>query len=415
METITTLAALDRKLAELDAAAAISDAELRRAFDTFKMEPAIAWISDPDSADYVAAQFALYEKISGRHYTTDNEKTPFDPVTMAAKPFPYLNNNWEVTGDQLIAIGWIFKSLRLPSGASVLEFGPGWGNTTIAMARNGYRVTAIEIEPNFVELIREQARRVPVDLEVIRGDFMDAATLGRTFDCVLFFECFHHCGRHNDLLDLMDKLVAPGGQIAFAAEPITDEFAAPWGLRLDGQSLWAIRKHGWLELGFTESYFIRSLMRRGWLVAKHVLPWCPLAVVYTARRAEGGRYPLSTFRTAPDEDRTWGAPETDLSLQWRYAGAASRLTIKAGAGVSVIEADMANTAPFPLSVTLRHGQNEARVTVPPHSEVTGRVTADHSAHVLEIASDTWNPADALGSVDNRVIGVGVRAITASPG
>jgi hypothetical protein len=37
METITTLSALDRKLIELDAAAAISDAALRRAFDTSKM------------------------------------------------------------------------------------------------------------------------------------------------------------------------------------------------------------------------------------------------------------------------------------------------------------------------------------------------------------------------------------------
>jgi hypothetical protein len=35
-----------------------------------------------------------------------------------------------------------------------------------------------------------------------------------------------------------------------AAEPITDDFGEPWGLRLDGMSAWSIRKHGWLELGF---------------------------------------------------------------------------------------------------------------------------------------------------------------------
>lgn len=413
MEVIRTLEALDRKLVELDSAAAISDAELRRAFNTFKMEPPQVPTSNPDSREYQDAQFALYETISGKKYNTDNEKTLFDPASMAAKPFPYLNENWEVTGDQLIAIGWIFKCLQLPPNASVLEFGPGWGNTTIALARNGYQVTAVEIEPNFVNLIREQAQRIPVNIDIIQGDFMDSAKLNRKFDCILFFECFHHCARHNDLLDLMDNLVSYGGQIAFASEPITDEFIVPWGLRLDGQSLWAIRKNGWLELGFTESYFIRSLMRRGWLVNKHVLSGCPLAVVYVARRAEEGRYPMATFYMAAEESVTWAAAETEPSLQWRYASSASRLTVKSGPTVSSIAIEMANTAPFSLSVILKHGRNETRLELPADSEQTGCVATDPCAQILEITSQTWNPAHVRGSSDNRVIGVGVRAITVS--
>lgn len=411
MEVIRTLEALDRKLVELDSVAAISDAELRRAFNTFKMEPPQIPISDPDSREYQDAQLALYEKISGKKYSTENEKTPFDPVSMAAKPFPYLNENWEVTGDQLIALGWIFKCLQLPPNASVLEFGPGWGNTTIALARNGYRVTAIEIESNFINLIREQARRIPVNINVIQGDFMDSAKLNCKFDCILFFECFHHCARHNDLLDLMDNIVAPGGQIAFASEPITDEFGMPWGLRLDGQSLWAIRKNGWLELGFTESYFVRSLMRRGWLVNKHVLSGCPLAVVYVAKRAVEGRYPMATFYMAAEESITWAAAETEPSLQWRYASTTSRLTVKSGPTVSSIAIEMANTAPFPLSVVLKHGINQTRLELPADSELTGRVATDPNVQVLEVISETWNPAHARGSADDRIIGVGVKAIT----
>jgi 2-polyprenyl-3-methyl-5-hydroxy-6-metoxy-1,4-benzoquinol methylase len=413
MEIITTLEALDQKLRALDDAAAVSDSELRRAFATFRMELPTIIAADPDSADYASAQFALYEKIAGRGYTTDNEKTQFDPGLMAAKPFPYLNNNWEVTGDQLIAIGWIFKCLKLPSGASILEFGPGWGNTTIALARNGYEVTAIEIEENFVNLIREQAQRVPVKVDIRQGDFLDAAKLGRKFDGVLFFECFHHCGRHNDLLDLMDELVAHGGKVAFAAEPITDDFPLPWGLRLDGQSLWAVRRNGWLELGFTESYFIRSLMRRGWLVTKHVLAWCPLAVIYIAKRTVSGRYPLATFHMAADEDRSWAAPESDPHLEWRYAGSESRITIGASTPITSIEVELANTAPFPLSVVLRHGNNTARLIAPAESDLTVRLTADSNANVLEIASQTWNPDEVRRSSDNRVIGIGVKAIIVS--
>ena len=413
METITTLEALDRKLVELDAAAAISDAELRRGFETFTMEQPSVGSADPDSEEYAAAQFALYETISGQRYSAENEKTPFDPIAMAAKPFPYLNNGSEVTGDQLIAIGWIIKTLKLQPGATVLEFGPGWGNTTLALARNGSRVTAIEIEQNFVDLINEQARRLPVEIEVIQGDFMDGVKLRRSFNCVLFFECFHHCAKHNELLDDLDKLVAEGGQVAFAAEPITEDFTAPWGLRLDGQSLWAIRKNGWLELGFTESYFIRSLMRRGWLVRKEVLPWCPLAVVYVARRAVQGCYPMNHFHMAPDENRTWSAPETDPGIEFRFAAEASRMTVRAGLDVSQVQVALANMAPFPLTVALRHGTHSLTVDVPANTEQDVIVPLDHDAQQLEVGSKTWNPAQAWGSADDRVVGIGVRRIIVS--
>lgn len=410
MKVITTLEELDQKLVELDHAAAVSDVELRRAFNTFRMDPPVAQSIDPDSAPYRDTQFALYRTIAGKDYATENEKTPFDPIAMAAKPVPYLNDGWETTGDCLMAIGWIFKALKLPKGASVLEFGPGWGQTTLAMARNGYNVTAIEIEPNFVELIYEQARRIPVDVEVIKGDFLEAEKLDRQFDCVLFFECFHHCSRHNALFDLLDTLVADGGQVAFAAEPIDENFPAPWGVRLDGQSLWAIRKHGWLELGFTESYFVRSLMQRDWVVTKHVLSQCALGVVYTARRAKKS-WSLATFHMAPDEDRTWGEPEHDPNLQQRYAIGDSKLTITREAHASAVAIQLVNTAPLPLNVTLSHGRYTQRLRVPANTALMHRVTYDRDGCQLGIASDVWKPSEVLGSGDHRTIGVGVRTIT----
>lgn len=45
-----------------------------------------------------------------------------------------------------MAIGFIIKNLQLPPNARILEFGPGWGNLTIALAKMGFQVTAIDIE-----------------------------------------------------------------------------------------------------------------------------------------------------------------------------------------------------------------------------------------------------------------------------
>ena len=63
----------------------------------------------------------------------------------------------------------------------------------------------------------------------------------------------------------MHKVLSSKGKIYFAAEPISDIFPIPWSLRLDGESLFVIRKHGWMELGFTKTFFRELLHRNGWL------------------------------------------------------------------------------------------------------------------------------------------------------
>ena len=59
----------------------------------------------------------------------------------------------------------------------------------------------------------------------------------------------------------------------FAGEPILETpsqpWAGPWGVRIDGVSLRAIREYQCCELGFTTSYFVRMLMRNGFLVTFH--------------------------------------------------------------------------------------------------------------------------------------------------
>jgi SAM-dependent methyltransferase len=148
----------------------------------------------------------------------------------------------------------------------------------------GYNVTAVDIEKNFIELIKERARRKQLTLEAIQGDFSLIHQFEQKFDAVLFFECFHHCSDHQSLIAGLDRVVAPGGKVLFAAEPITDDFPIPWGLRLDGESLWAIRKNGWLELGFKETYFRDLLVRHGWEINKSVCPETPWGVILTATR-----------------------------------------------------------------------------------------------------------------------------------
>jgi SAM-dependent methyltransferase len=181
-----------------------------------------------------------------------------------------------------MAVGYIIMTMRLPAKAKVLDMGVGWGNTAVTLAQMGYDVTAIDIEPKFVELVNGRAALLGLPPIAEVGSFLDIGTRPDRFDAVLFYECFHHCSDHMSLLQQLHTVLAPGGRVFFAAEPITDAFPMPWGIRLDGESLWAIRRSGWLELGFQESYFRTALERAGFSVVKHVTPATHLGVIFEA-------------------------------------------------------------------------------------------------------------------------------------
>ena len=98
------------------------------------------------------------------------------------------------------------------------------------------------------------------------------------------FDDFSHLADHRALIAALDPLIAPGGKIVFAAEPIVEEFPLPWGLRLDGESLLAIRRHGWLELGFKESYFRKLLSEHSWTARKEMTNASPWGTLFAAQR-----------------------------------------------------------------------------------------------------------------------------------
>lgn len=287
---ISTLEEVDEMLKLLDQAAAISDDELRRGFTKFQMNFPLSLPSDPGSPEYRDVQMQMYEWLHGKPYSLNNETSSFDVLAAASRPFPFYTESPQTVGNHVIAIGHLIRTMNLRPGSSVLEFGPGWGNTTTFLARMGYAVTAVDIEKNFVDLINERGKQKGLKIDAIQGDFSLINEIDKQFDAILFFECFHHCSDHRALIASLDKAVRPHGKVVFAAEPITDDFPMPWGLRLDGESLWAIRKNGWLELGFQEAYFTDLLEQYGWHTTKVECAETPWGIVFVAtRKPEGNR------------------------------------------------------------------------------------------------------------------------------
>jgi 2-polyprenyl-3-methyl-5-hydroxy-6-metoxy-1,4-benzoquinol methylase len=259
---IPDLAALDVALRGAYEAFQRSEDDGRRVLDGIEFVFDEPRPRDPASAAYRDHELALYERLTGKQYTPASERSIFDLVEGVRSPFPFRTRTPEVVGDQLILLGFLLKAIPMSPPARILEFGPGWGNTTQALLQTGYDVTAVEIDPAFVELIARRCALHAERLTLETADMLEFTSTQR-FDVILFFESFHHCWDHRRLLTQLHDLLAEGGVILFVAEPIAD-LPYPWGLRLDGQSLWAMRQLGWLELGFDRSYFMQALRDTGW-------------------------------------------------------------------------------------------------------------------------------------------------------
>lgn len=273
---------LDQFLATLDQA--VDDNAMRRAFATYSASYDLNVPADPDSPAYRQQQLALYERLAGKPYSPANEVMRFDFDAAIASPFPYCTWSADTVGNQLMAIGFLIKAMALPRGARILEFGFGWGNTTLALAQMGYDVTAVDIEKKYCELLDIRAAMHRQTIHVVHADFDYLKTVEPQFDAVLYFECFHHASNHLELMAGFDRVLSPGGIVCFGAEPITPDFPLPWGLRMDGESLWAIRRKGWLELGYNERYFESTMRRFGWGLTQHRGADSPWASVWVARR-----------------------------------------------------------------------------------------------------------------------------------
>lgn len=284
------LARLDAELAVAAELFGTSEDQARAFLDGLTLAPPSGRPEDPFSPAYRDWTWTLYREISGRpEYALGNESSPIDLQAALDRPFPFATGSPSVVGEDLRARGSVLRCLGGGAGvnppAAVVEYGAGWGNLTMDLVATGYEVTAVEVDPRFCELLT--ARRVAGGrLEVVHTDMLSFRP-HQPVDAAVFFESFHHCADHLGLLAKLHGVVREGGCVLFAGEPLQD-MAYPWGPRLDGLSLWSMRTYGWLELGFTPSYFRAALARTGWAPERRP-GWGRSAPEVVVARAVGAR------------------------------------------------------------------------------------------------------------------------------
>ena len=256
---------IDRFVAWVDERGGPASAEAATTFPTLTYVPLthVDQSLDPFSTEYWRAQIALYEEISGRLVNQSaNELTPFHLENHVGTPNSYATSDPQRLAIHFVRLSKVARAAQLPHAAHVLDMGCGWGMTSEFFATLGCRVLAVDINPQFVELVSRRAARLGLPITTLVSSFDDFDSAGH-FDFIFFYESLHHALKPAELLQRCTQMLKPGGAIGCAAEPIQDLWWKHWGLRLDGLSIYCIRKFGWFETGWSKDFITTAFNRCG--------------------------------------------------------------------------------------------------------------------------------------------------------
>ncbi len=148
----------------------------------------------PLTSNRDAAEIAKFEAAAHRFWDVDGE----------FKPLHRLNP---------VRARYVQERCKL-QGARVLDVGCGGGLLTETLARAGAKVTGIDLAPTMIETARLHALEsgLDIDYRLESAEAMLVANAGK-FDVVTCMEMLEHVPDPAQMVAILGKLVAPGGDV----------------------------------------------------------------------------------------------------------------------------------------------------------------------------------------------------------
>lgn len=234
---------------------------------------------DPWSDEYRGQQHRLWQLVAGidRPYDValDEKEADWGAIDPVRTPGFYARRDAGAiasASDHIIATGMLLGQCGLRAGDRALEYGPGFGQTALALARLGVEVDTVDLSGTFCGFVNQQADFFRVPLKAFEGRFGDSPRPGARYKLIWFYESFHHCVDFARVVPRLRELLEPGGRVILGGEPIVERpnpaVPYPWGLRLHSEVVAVVRQHHWFELGFTESFLFELFGRAGFVVRR---------------------------------------------------------------------------------------------------------------------------------------------------
>jgi len=256
-----------------------------------KLPPEELPSGDPYSNEYLQGVKRCYRFLSGREdYALVAEIAHLNPHPEHPVFFPYSTGDSAITAQQMQMHAAALENLHLPPQSHVVEFGSGWGNMLIHLALLGHRVSAVEINPGFIQLASIRLAGLGHRATFYQEGMAEFArhAPAKAFDLALFAASFHHCLEHQDLVKQLAAMLKERGRILLVEEPIepclTPTLPYAWGPRLDAVSVYYTLKYGWLELGFQFAYLKGLFSQMGFRLERKPAWLIQMDSVFTAER-----------------------------------------------------------------------------------------------------------------------------------
>jgi SAM-dependent methyltransferase len=371
---------------------------------------------DPYGEAYSEQQRRLWQLVAGvdRAYEAevDEREHHWGDVDPVRSPGYFLRRDplaVEAASDHVLATGMMLKHCGLAPGDWALEYGAGFGQTALALARLGVNVDTVDISATFCDFVRRQAEFFQVPLTPFHGHFGFNPRGAHKYKVIWFYESFHHCIDFLQVVKQLREHLAEGGRVILGGEPIVErEYAAvpyPWGLRLHSEVTAVVRRQSWFELGFSEDFLFDMFTRAGFV--GHRIECEPSLF---------GR--LYVFERRPDVvefAKQWLPPV--LGEQWhpphpdgRWSRGSATWPLDTSAGFSAIEVELANPTLRRQQVRVRYADAQQRVELASGEVRSLRFDAGGKAPLLELQCQALQPSwiDRFRAGDRLAFGVFAR-------
>ncbi len=93
-----------------------------------------------------------------------------------------------------------------------LDFGCGSGNLTAHLVDLNFRVTAADVSPRFLEMVRARYRDAALPVSLVQLNGHDLGSIeDRNFDLVATYSVLHHVPDYLAIVDEIARVIKPGG------------------------------------------------------------------------------------------------------------------------------------------------------------------------------------------------------------
>ena len=129
-----------------------------------------------------------------------------------------------------------------PGGFPVLDIGAGTGRNSLALARRGHPVDAVEMSPRFAEIIRTAAQQDHLNVRVIERNISAAGDeLRNDYQLIILSEVvsdFRGLDQVREVFEMAARSLATGGQLVFNVFLEKDGYVPDAAARELGQQLY---------------------------------------------------------------------------------------------------------------------------------------------------------------------------------